>query len=70
VLAGGGVRGGVVYGASDRRAAYPAENPTSPGDLAATVYHCLGVDPGTQLHDRLGRPTTLCEGSPIRAILR
>jgi hypothetical protein len=70
VLAGGGVRGGVVHGASDRYAAYPAGNPTAPEDLAATIYHCLGVDPRTQLRDRLGRPLTLCEGSPIQAILR
>ena len=70
VLAGGGIKGGVVHGASDRYAAYPASNPTSPDDLAATVYHCLGVDPATQLRDRLGRPVTLCEGTPIRAVLR
>jgi uncharacterized protein (DUF1501 family) len=70
VLAGGGVRGGVVHGASDRYAAYPAANPTPPEDLAATVYHCLGVDPHTQLRDRLGRPLTLCDGAPIQAILR
>jgi hypothetical protein len=69
VLAGGGVKGGVVHGASDRYAAYPAENPTSPADLAATVYHCLGVDPAAVLRDRLGQPRTLCEGSPIAAIL-
>jgi uncharacterized protein (DUF1501 family) len=69
VLAGGGVRGGVVHGASDRHAAYPATNPTSPADLAATIYHCLGVDPHEQMVDRLGRPQTLCEGEPIRAVL-
>jgi hypothetical protein len=69
VLAGGGVRGGVVHGASDRYAAYPAANPTPPEDLAATVYHCLGVEPRTLLRDRLGRPLTLCEGSPVRAVL-
>src|SRR5262245_18179089 len=70
VLAGGGVRGGLAHGASDRYAAYPAVNPTMPEDLAATVYHCLGVDPRTQLRDRLGRPLTLCDGSPIQAVLR
>lgn len=69
VLAGGGVRGGVVHGSSDRFAAYPANNPTSPADLAATIYHCLGVDPHLQLPDNLGRPLTICEGSPIQAIL-
>jgi hypothetical protein len=70
VLAGGGVRGGVIHGASDRYAAYPAANPTSPADLAATIYHCLGVDPQTPLRDRLGRPLSLCEGAPIQAVLR
>jgi hypothetical protein len=70
VLAGGGVKGGVVHGASDRHAAYPAANPTPPEDLAATVYHCLGVDPRTQVRDRLGRPMTLCDGSPVAAVLR
>jgi uncharacterized protein (DUF1501 family) len=70
VLAGGGIKGGVVNGSSDRYAAYPASNPTTPGDLAATVYHCLGVDPGMEIQDRLGRPATLCEGTPIAAVLR
>ena len=41
------MRGGAVYGASDRYAAEPANLPTTPADLAATVYHCLGVDPRT-----------------------
>jgi hypothetical protein len=69
VLAGGGVRGGAVYGASDKYAAEPSVNPTSPVDLAATVYHCLGVDPRMEIRDRLGRPMTLCEGRVIEAIL-
>src|SRR5262249_53144210 len=69
VLAGGGVKGGVVHGSSDRYAAYPATSPTRPADLAATVYHLLGVDPQMQLTDRLNRPMTLCEGTPIRAVL-
>jgi hypothetical protein len=60
----------VVHGSSDRYAAYPASNPTSPADLAATIYHCLGVDPRTTVHDRLGRPSVLCEGIPLHAILR
>lgn len=69
VLAGGGIKGGVVHGSSDRFAAYPASNPTSPADLAATIYQCLGVDPQMLLHDRLGRPMTLCDGTPISQIL-
>jgi hypothetical protein len=70
VLAGGGIKGGVVHGSSDRYAAYPATNPTAPADLAATVYHCLGVDPRMLIRDKLGRPMTLCEGTPIEAVLR
>lgn len=70
VLAGGGVRGGMVYGASDRYAAEPAELPTPPQDLTATIYHLLGIDPRMEIHDRLGRPLTLCDGQIIRPILR
>ncbi len=69
VLAGGGIKGGIVHGSSDRLAAYPAGQPTTPADLAATIYHCLGVDPRLQLHDPLGQPRMLCEGTPIHALL-
>ena len=55
--------------ASDRYAADPKENPTPPVDLAATVYHLLGVDPRMEIHDRLGRPMTLCDGQVIEGIL-
>jgi len=69
VLAGGGIKGGVVHGASDRYAAYPTSNPTRPANLAATIYHCLGIPLDTQLPDRLGRRQTLCEGEVIQAIV-
>jgi hypothetical protein len=69
VLAGGGIKGGVVHGASDRYAAFPAYSPTPPADLAATIYQCLGVDPRTQILDRLDRPYTLCEGTALDDIL-
>lgn len=69
VLAGAGIRGGVVHGASDRWAAYPARDPVTPADIAATVYHCLGVDPEIELRDSLDRPMKLCTGRPIEAIL-
>lgn len=68
VLAGGGIRGGAVYGASDRYAAYPALNPTRPADVAATIYHSLGVSPQTQIRDQLGRPLHMITGDPIQAI--
>ncbi len=69
ILAGGGTKGGTVYGSSDRYAAEPATNPTPPADLAATVYHLLGIDPRTEIHDRLGRPLTLCDGKVIDAVI-
>lgn len=68
VFAGAGVRGGQFVGQSDRIGAYPASRPFTPGDLAATVYRALGVDPETELIDRLNRPIRLCVGEEISAI--
>lgn len=69
LLVGGGIRGGQVYGASDRTGAYPAEAPVTPGDLMATICHCLGIDPHTELHDQFDRPMMLCKGDPIASLL-
>jgi hypothetical protein len=69
VFAGAGIRGGTIHGASDRWAAYPARDPVTPADIAATVYHLLGVDPALELIDSLGRPLTLCLGRPVRPVL-
>lgn len=69
VLAGGGIRGGQVYGASDAIAAYPAENPVTPADLLATMYAAIHVDPETEIHDTLGRPYMLATGRPVSALL-
>jgi uncharacterized protein (DUF1501 family) len=68
VVAGGGIRGGQVYGKSDRFAAHPAENPVSPADLTATVYHALGMAPDMPLQDREGRLVRLTEGSPVLSL--
>ncbi len=65
VFAGAGVVGGQVIGKSDRLGAYPLSRPFGPPDLAATIYHALGVDPATELRDRLGRPVRLCSGELI-----
>jgi hypothetical protein len=70
VLAGGGVQGGVVYGSSDRFAAYPATDPVTPGDLAATLFWRFGLDPATELRDATGRPYRLAEGEPIRELFQ
>ncbi len=69
VLAGGGIRGGQVYGSSDRHAAFPASNPVAPVDLVATVYHLLGVEEHLSLRDAQGRPLVICPGTPIRELL-
>lgn len=68
-LAGGGVRGGVVHGQSDRQGGYPLDGRVEPQDLSATVYHCLGIDPETTIRDPFGRPLTITTGQPIRAVL-
>jgi len=68
LLGGAGIRGGFVYGASDRFAAYPAANPVTPEDIAATIYYALGLDPGATITDPLGRPHHLALGQPIRDI--
>ena len=65
VFAGGGVQGGQVIGQSDRIGAYPASRPYTPADFAATVYQSLGIDPATEVRDRLNRPIRLCSGEPI-----
>ncbi|MGE0609086.1 MAG: DUF1501 domain-containing protein, partial [Pirellulales bacterium] len=65
VLAGGGIRGGQVYGASDGHAAYPKTKPVSPEDMLATIYHSLGLSPDLLIRDQTGRPTKISEGSPI-----
>ncbi len=67
LLAGGGVKGGYVYGESDERAKYPAEKPVKPEDLAATIYHLLGIDPSTEIYDRNNRPLII-GGDPLHEV--
>jgi Protein of unknown function (DUF1501) len=70
MLIGGGFKGGFVYGASDKIGARPSRNPVTPGDIIATLYTCLGIDPDLELTDRLGRPFALVPwGTPIRELL-
>jgi hypothetical protein len=67
-MAGGGIRGGTVFGASDKLGAYPATDPVTPADLAATIYWRFGLDPRAEFHDRLGRPHRLADGKPIMSL--
>jgi hypothetical protein len=65
VLAGGGIRGGQVYGASDAHAAYPTQHPVSPEDFIATIHHALGVPLQAELFDQQHRPYRVCDGQPL-----
>jgi Protein of unknown function (DUF1501) len=69
LLAGGGVKRGFVYGASDNIGAYPAQDPCRPEDLAATIYHLLGIDPQTEIRDSLNRPLPISRGSVLTGVL-
>jgi hypothetical protein len=68
LLAGGGVCGGAVYGASDRLGAYPAREPVTPGDLAATIFWRFGLNPAAEIHDKTNRPHRLAAGEPLRKL--
>ncbi|WP_152053898.1 DUF1501 domain-containing protein [Tautonia marina] len=68
VLAGGGIQGGQVLGASDAIGAYPTSDPVTPGDLIATLHHSLGVHHETLIHDLQRRPYPLAEGTPLHTL--
>ncbi|HRF00821.1 MAG TPA: DUF1501 domain-containing protein [Pirellulaceae bacterium] len=68
-LAGGGVRGGTVHGASDNQGAFPIEGLVGPADVAATIFHSLGYAPDTEIRDVLDRPLPISRGQVIRSIL-
>src|SRR6185369_13997885 len=68
-LAGGGIRGGVVYGASDRNGAYPADGRVEARDLIATIFHCLGYASDAEVFDVQNRPIPICRGSVIHSVV-
>lgn len=68
-LAGGGIRGGIVHGASDRLGAYPREGMVRPEDVTATIFHCLGFSPETIFYDAQRRPLPISRGNVIAPIL-
>ena len=65
ILAGGGIQDGLVYGKSDRHAAYPLEKPVSPEDLTATIFHSLGINPHAPLLNKRGQPMTLVNNGHV-----
>ncbi len=70
LLAGGGVKRGVVIGKTDKEAGYPIERPVSAGDVASTIYHALGVDYNLAVQDFTGRPNHVSHGGePVWEVL-
>ncbi len=65
MMAGGGVEGGAIYGASDAHGAYPASDPVRPEDISATLYWALGIDPASEVVDTQARPLPISVGQPI-----
>jgi hypothetical protein len=65
LMAGGGIGRGAVYGKSDKTASSPAEDPVHPTQLLATVYHAMGIDPKTMVHNHLGQPRELVQAEPV-----
>jgi len=68
LLAGGGIQGGQIYGATDRHAAYVKDKPVTPDDLGATLYHAFGLPPETAIHDRNNRPFRISDGKPLTVL--
>jgi hypothetical protein len=68
VLAGGGVRGGMVFGSSDKLGAHPETDAVTPADLAATLFWRFGIDSKNEMIDLSGRPYKLADGQPIETI--
>ena len=68
-IAGAGISGGQVYGASDKNGAYPAKDRVRPGELTATIFHLLGINYAGMFSDRTGRPHRLTEGDPLFKLL-
>jgi hypothetical protein len=69
LLAGGGVKRGYVHGASDRDGVMPARDPVTPDDLAATMFHLLGIPHDTEVHDPANRPLPIAAGRPIAGVI-
>ncbi|MFT7642480.1 MAG: hypothetical protein ACI9G1_004238 [Pirellulaceae bacterium] len=67
-LAGGGIRGGQVYGSSDSQGAFPKTDKCGPADVHATIFKTLGISPRAAIHDQLGRPFPVSDGSPLPLI--
>jgi uncharacterized protein (DUF1501 family) len=69
VVGGGAIKGGIVYGSTSKDGMDPDRDPVRLGELFATVYKGLGIDPTSKVRDNLGRPLELAEGKPVAALV-
>ena len=69
VIGGGGIKGGQVYGSTSKDGMDIGDNKVSVGDLFATLYKGLGLDPDTKVRDNLSRPISIADGKPISALV-
>jgi hypothetical protein len=69
VIGGGAIQGGQVYGATSADGTDVAKDACSLGDVYATLYKGLGVDPGTKIRDNLGRPLEIANGTPLKGLV-
>jgi uncharacterized protein (DUF1501 family) len=65
LVAGAGIPGGRLYGKSDGHGSAPVSNPVHPIELLATIYHGLGIDPGTEVRNDLDQPRPLVDAKPV-----
>ena len=65
MLIGGGMKQGLIYGASDKIGAFPADKPLVPGDVISTMYHALGIRHDKELRDNLNRPYRLVPAGDV-----
>src|SRR5262249_20125193 len=70
VVGGGALKGGQAYGSTDKDGTSVKDNPVKVGDMFATIYKALGIDPTTQVRDAIGRPFSISglDGKPIEAL--
>ena len=69
LLAFGGLKRGYVHGSSDKNGGHPAYKPVKPDDLAATMYHVLGIQPDTEVRDVVNRPVPISYGKVIQKVI-
>ncbi|MBI5760628.1 MAG: DUF1501 domain-containing protein [Planctomycetales bacterium] len=69
LLAGGGVKRGSIHGASDKNGAFPDRDGVKLDDLAATIFHLLGINPQTEVRDNLNRPLPIAAGKPVLGVM-